>query len=312
MKIGPIKDWPAYETLASRYGSVFNSLDWLSIHGEAVRIYGIFDNGHSLIGAFHVFVYHKLLFKFMINPPATPHMGLFYINPASNNSSSNSFHKELHTFLADFLLAEKSALVDINLPPEIIDTQAFIWKGFQIRPKYTYLIDLQKSTDEIWEQFSSQRRKSIRKALADKMEVKCCTDNNEIKMLTEKTFDRQEKKLPAGLLDKILFAFAKPENSFGYLCSQDKKASAGNFCIHDATTAYYILGGYDASNKHHGAGALAMWESIQHAKKLGLKTFNFNGSMLPKIEEYFREFGAELKPYYNIQKFKGLLNQIKS
>ena len=45
-----------------------------------------------------------------------------------------------------------------------------------------------------------------------------------------------------------------------------------------------------------------MWQSILHAKKLGIEVFDFEGSMLVEVEKYFREFGGELVPYYTVNK----------
>ena len=45
-----------------------------------------------------------------------------------------------------------------------------------------------------------------------------------------------------------------------------------------------------------------MIESIRHAKELGLKTFDFEGSVIPAIERYFRGFGGKLTPYYRVNK----------
>ncbi|MDI6740189.1 MAG: GNAT family N-acetyltransferase, partial [Candidatus Edwardsbacteria bacterium] len=77
---------------------------------------------------------------------------------------------------------------------------------------------------------------------------------------------------------------------------------AATFCIHDATTAYYLLGGYDHASKHRGAGAAALWAAIGHAKGIGLKRFDFEGSMVPQIERYFRGFGGTQTLYLTINK----------
>lgn len=67
-------------------------------------------------------------------------------------------------------------------------------------------------------------------------------------------------------------------------------------------TTYYLLGGYDPATKHGGAGILCMWQSILHAKGVGLDTFDFEGCMLPEVERFFRGFGADLVPYFTVNK----------
>ncbi|HOK80319.1 MAG TPA: GNAT family N-acetyltransferase, partial [bacterium] len=82
------------------------------------------------------------------------------------------------------------------------------------------------------------------------------------------------------------------------------KAISAMLCIHNNSYAHYLLGGYDESSKHRGAGVLSMWEGIIYAKSLGLKYFDFEGSMVPEIEKYFRGFGGVLTPYFRVNKAK--------
>ena len=44
-----------------------------------------------------------------------------------------------------------------------------------------------------------------------------------------------------------------------------------------------------------------MWEAIKFTKEeLGLNQFDFEGSMVPPIELFFRKFGGKLTPYYTV------------
>ena len=73
--------------------------------------------------------------------------------------------------------------------------------------------------------------------------------------------------------------------------------------IHDANSAYYLIGGADQEHKNSGAMSLLMWNAIKDSKSVSLeqekklKQFNFEGSMIPAIEKYLRGFGGVLTPY---------------
>ena len=43
-------DKTIYEKCSREYGTLFNSLDWLSMFGDKVHVYGIYDNGGVIIG----------------------------------------------------------------------------------------------------------------------------------------------------------------------------------------------------------------------------------------------------------------------
>nr|WP_243426332.1 GNAT family N-acetyltransferase [Caldicoprobacter guelmensis] len=150
---------------------------------------------------------------------------------------------------------------------------------------------------------SVERRNDINKAIKDNLAVRKIDDYNIVKSLVLKTFSRQKKDVDNKYyLDKILFSFANDNNSFAFATFKEEIPIASAFCVYDRTTAYYLLGGYDHEFKHHGAGALAVWEAIKCSKELGLKYFDFEGSMIPQIERYFRGFGGELTAYFRINR----------
>jgi hypothetical protein len=151
---------------------------------------------------------------------------------------------------------------------------------------------------------SAEKRNDISKATRDGLTTKLIDDYSIVKSLVLKTFSRQEMVANEYYLNKILFEFANKDNSFAFAAFRENIPIAVSFCICDGSTAYYLLGGYDDKNKHHGAGAFAVWEAIKHAQRLGLKQFDFEGSMVPQIEKYFRGFGGRLTPYYRINKAK--------
>jgi len=54
--------------------------------------------------------------------------------------------------------------------------------------------------------------------------------------------------------------------------------------------------------KHEGAGALVVWESIKHARKSGLPWFDLEGSMIKGVEKFFRGYGGEQEVYFTINR----------
>ena len=76
------------------------------------------------------------------------------------------------------------------------------------------------------------------------------------------------------------------------------------YLIWDATTAYYLLAGDDPARRASGAGMLLAWEAIRYASAvLGLRCFDFEGSMLPGVERVRVRFGAVQTPYFFVWKY---------
>lgn len=295
---------PRYDELAKKCGTVFSSLDWLKIFADKVRIYGIHDKNGGIVGGFYIYTERRFSFKISRNPPFTPMIGLFLEIKAKNPVAIMDFWKEVLSLLANFLDKLPCAVISVSLSKEIVDTQPFVWKKFKVVPGYTYVLDLDNSVDDIRSDMSAEKRNDISKATRDGLTTKLVDDYSIVKSLVLKTFSRQEMVANEYYLNKILFEFANKDNSFAFAAFRENLPIAVSFCICDSRTAYYLLGGYDDKNKHHGAGAFAVWEAIKHAQNLGLKQFDFEGSMVPQIERYFRGFGGRLTPYYRINKAK--------
>ncbi|MFN3301250.1 MAG: GNAT family N-acetyltransferase, partial [Sediminibacterium sp.] len=293
----PQDDFNRYEKLSYEYGTIFNSLKWLKIFGDKVKIYGIYSNGNNLSGGFTVYKERKFGVSIYRNPPFTPLIGPFLKIDALNPVRVINTWKEAISSMTVFMDNLPYLIISFSLDRRIVDTQPFIWNKFKVVPGYTYILDLTLPIDDIWNRMSNERRNDIRKGQSDGLTVEQTNNFEIIKSLVLKTFSRQGKKINEYYLDKILFGFAADENSFAFVTFRKKQPIACSFCINDKYIAYYILGGYDKELKHHGAGALAMWEAIKYSKTLGLRYFDFEGSMVPQIERYFRGFGGILTPY---------------
>lgn len=294
----------AYFKLAQSLGSVFNSQSWLQLYGDDVKLIGIFDKQEKLIGGFYYFAGKRGFLKHINNPPFTPNIGLFFNVKSQNPAKLMSEQKAVMNSIADYFINLNPGILTISFQPKWIDTQPFIWKNFKVIPNYTYQIDLTPLMDEISKNFSPEKRNEIKKAEKDGVVVKQETDYSIVKQLVLKTYDRQSVNNDLKLLDKILFEFAKPENSFAFVAWQDEKPVSCSFCIYDNKTAYYLLGGYDEKLKHSGAGSLVLKNAISYAKEIDLKVFDFEGSMLQEVEKFFRAFGGKLVPYFTLNRAK--------
>ncbi len=293
-----------YNELATKYGTIFNTIDWLKTFEGNARAYGIYDKGDNLIGGFSTYKENKYGFKIYCNPPFTPCIGPFLETKATNPVTVMNVWKKVLSSMADFIERLPYSVISICLNQNIVDTQPFIWRKFKVTPGYTYVLDLSRSIEDIHNRLSVETRHHIKKGAKDGLVVKQVDDFGIVRSLVLKTFLRQGKKAHEYYLGRILFEFANRDNSFAFAVFRDDKPIAASFCTHDSHTAFLLLSGYDHENKHHGAGPMAVSEAISCARESGLKYFDFEGSMIPQIEKYFRGFGGKLRPYYRINKAK--------
>ncbi|MFN6946553.1 MAG: hypothetical protein ACK4ND_16520 [Cytophagaceae bacterium] len=195
----PHNDFGEYEKICSEYGTIFNSLKWLKIFGDRVKIYGIYNKGNNLLGGFTVYK-ERLLRAFIYrNPPFTPLIGPFIKIDAQNQVNVMNTWKDVISTMADFIENLLYLIISFSLDRRVVDTQPFIWSKFKVVPGYTYILDLTMSIDDIWKRMSNERRKNIKKGQGDGLTVKKTNDFEIIKSLVLKTFSRQQKKNQQGL-----------------------------------------------------------------------------------------------------------------
>jgi hypothetical protein len=298
---------PAYDELARQHGTLFNRLDWLALFGDRMHLLGLFDDGGTLVGGLSLYQERRWGLPVLRRAPFTPTCGPFLAVKSQNPVAVLEERRKALDAMAAHLDALRPAVCMLPLDRGVSDALPFFWRGYKVIPQYTYLLDLAQPQDRICKNMSPDRRNDISKAVRDGLTVRPAGNFGEVRDLVLATFGRQEKYVDRECLEGILFQYASPSNSFAYVVCREGRPIATCFVIHDSKTAYYLLGGYRAADRHHGAGALAVWEAIRHAQDIGLHTFDFEGSVLPPIERFFRGFGGRLTPYFTINKAWGPL-----
>jgi len=291
-----------YDDIARQHGTLFNCLDWLALYGDNVQILGIFEDGGELVGGISFFKERRFGLKIVRNPPFTPMCGPFMAIKAKNPVAILEKRRKVLECVVEYLEKESPAIISVGLDQGVYDALPFYWNDYKVIPVYTYLIDLSLSLLEIQNNMSSAQRNHILKARKDGLIVKRTYDMHIVRDLVLTTFDRQKKSLNKYALDNILFRYANNLNSYAFTTYRGNNPISTCFVLHNKTTAYNLLAGYKTQERHHGAGPLAVFEAIIFAKEIGVRTFDFEGSVIPAIETYFRGFGGKLTPYFTVNK----------
>lgn len=285
----------------SPQGTVFHKTYWLKASGENFRIYGYFK-GNELFAGIPVCYDQIFGCKYFSRPLQTPYMGILFKEQDVKYVKKISREKGISIRLIQRLKTEFYS-INFNFTPGTVDLQPLIWEGFTCNVRYTYIINLNNSLEDIWKSMDVSRRNDIRKAKKDGITVSSGNDLQEVFSLVEKTFDRQDMKVSfKNVVFNYLYALKERNQCISFLAKNENGNNiAVVYLVWDNNRCYYLMGGYDSENSHHGATAMAMWEAIKFSMgELGLAEFDFEGSMIPQIEQYFRKFGGILTPYYSV------------
>ena len=292
----------SWKLFQEAHSGLFFSADWQQIYeGKDLRVCLILNNNADIIGAFQYLQFKKGLFKLAITPPFCPSIGLHYINPAESVVGRHSFTKDLLTAVAAYFSEQKLHFLDLALSSFITDTQPFTWNHMKAALRYSYWINLEQTEEELWAKLASEKRKSISKAIKDGLVIEQTEDFAMVANLIVDSLNRAGALNNEALIRKII-APAMRKHALVFTAKQNGDLMAATFCVRDGQKVIYLFGGTTAENRHHGAAVSCMWQTILLAKKQGADLFDFEGSMQPGIEKYFREFGGDLISYAAIEK----------
>lgn len=189
----------------------------------------------------------------------------------------------------------------------ITDWLPFYWEGYKQTTRYTYLLKGLQQPDLIWENMSPNIRRNITKAKEKHhITVRKGISIDEFLQIQEQTFGRQgiPNKSDTGTLVRLIRTCRQRGQGDlwgGY--DEQGRLHAAAFIVWQESSAWYLAGGGNPALRSSGAHSLILWECIRYVSRF-TNQFDFEGSMIPGVERFFREFGAIQTPFFTITKGK--------
>jgi len=293
--------------LKQPHSNAFYSETWNAIYGDALLVFQAFLDDEELASAC-LYEGKLKVFSALINPPFAPN-NAFSINHHHPKAKAIDQKKLMQSFVRA-IEQERHLVKQFSFPPEIIDVQAFYWEKYKITTRYTYRLKLSQGEEELLLRMESKLRNVIRKAVKDGMTYDLSLKNQDkaIALILESNamLGSKQQRL---LKDRLNQANSDPNVWFLKAYLGDVMKAAALVYVNEGV-CYYLFSGFERTQAHNGAGPFLIWEAIKKAKEAGARIFDFEGSMLPDIERYFRKFGGDLQPYYAVSKAPLLIESI--
>jgi hypothetical protein len=224
-----------------------------------------------------------------------------YAGPVIAPGLSNEEQRRAVSLLATSL--KRIPRVKFYSSPWFQTLQPFVLEGFNVQLFYTTVLQIENA-DVAWSRFMPILQRNIRRAESDGCLVKRTTDPATLLTLVRKTFSRQGRTVWFDIQEAhdcmdTLGRRGLASCFVTYNSAAEPVAACG--IVWDWQRSYYILGGYDEARSHRGGSSLAMWHAIRYTcTELGLPEFDLEGSHIPAIERFFRQFGGHAIPFYTV------------
>ncbi len=296
-----------YRELCKREQSipVWNKDWWLdAVCGDDWQVLTV-EKGDEIVAALpYVITKGKFGLRQITMPKLTQTLGIWTKYPDGQKYVTRiSYEKEIYSNIIEQLEDLRVTYFHQNFSHKVTNWLPFFWKGYEQTTRYTYIIDDLTDIDNIFKNFNSYKRKSIRKA-----EKKLTVDFD----MSSKDFYKHHMKTLESNGQKINYSLEKFQSIYDlsyknnsgktfYCYDSSNHIHAAIFIILDSGSAYYLICSVDVDFKGSGANDLLIFEAIKYASNK-TKVFDFEGSMIEGVEMSCRNFGGKQVPYFCISK----------
>ena len=282
-----------------------------ALHGYATTIAGHWQaafvkKGDNWLAVMPFVSSQKWGLKYSLQPLFSQYWGVFFASFEGSAYKQLSLQRKCLEALLP--VWEPFRLVKYRLAPETHYLLPYHWKGFQLQPRFTYLLALEEEEKSLWQQLASPLQRQIRKIEKRKLEVRRSTDPNDLLALIQKQKARGHDVLGGAkggmaLLRKlIVFLQTSGYGEIYLLPDEASEPLAAALIAHFRSKSMYLIGAFDPETRDSGAMSFLMWQAILQARQKKAQYFDFEGSMIEGIEGFFRKFGASPTTYFEISK----------
>ncbi len=261
----------------------------------------LLEKGGRVVAALPYFLKEKFIWRYVAMPQLCKFMGPYLLPEFRNLNDETRLYEALLEHLPKGLAAFEQ---DTNY--SLSNWLPFFWRGFRQSTRYSYTLALDAPEESLFEHISKAYRKKILKA-GQQLEIRSDLPLDELLRLIGLSFSRQGLGLPySPAFFEGLYHTLAGNNCCRLFFAVDPKTGnthSAALLVWDSQSAYYLASGDDPDLRHSGSALLLKWEAIRFAKNtLQVPVFDFEGSMIRAIEIGRRDFGAQQRPYFRLQK----------
>lgn len=279
---------------------------------EEMQLLGGFK-GEQPVGLCPLFVRDGPGFQIVLSPPMG--CGIQRLGPILMPTSPKRGKREKlnRTFTKKILESVDSTrpvtLFRMSCSTRYTDPRPYEWNGFDVKPAFTYRLDLRSTTpEEILKSFSSSLRQEIR--YGEETDVSIQTEETagarRIYKAIQSRYMEQEKGFPLDwefmrdLLESLgdrarVYTAESPDEGF----------LGGIIVLYSNDTAYFWKGGARSSHQNISVNSMLHWriisDLITDSSLESIEWYDLVTANNERIVRYKSKFGGELVPYYQIE-----------
>ena len=239
------------------------------------------------------------------NPVYTQTMGIWMDDSLKSYSKGNSqLHRQKEIIFELLEQLPKTKRISMILDHNASYILPFRWAGFRIEPTFSYRIKGVNLIDPKEDLFGKTVKKNIKAASRGVSIDENTSDFSVLLDMQNRTYARQHRKNPIreDITRKVMeSAYRHGHGKLLIARGEDGVPHSAGFFLFDERTCYYLLGGFDPAFNSDGSQNLLLDAGIRFAQSVSAD-FDFEGSMVEGIENFYRQFGGSQVINYQVSK----------
>jgi len=292
-------------------------LEVMATHANATLHPYVGYKGHEPVGLFPIFEISKGPISTAFSPP--PNLKISYLGPALLNHTKQKQRRQEKTnsrFISA-CLAELKKTVDpkythLRTSVQYSDTRPLIWDGFKPTTRYTYVVDLTPSHDDLMMSFSSDARSNITGTDETEYEISRGGDREIRRTISELKTYHADQNVSYEITPEFVIDLATqlPDDRFRiYCCRVDGEFVGGHITLEQGDTIY----GWQSWGDREAdvsVNDLLDWEIMRTARDRGLTQYDLVGANNERISKCKAKFSPQLRMYQTIERGTPAMNVV--
>jgi len=323
IKVAEASDFEEWNEIVeeSNHGTIFHRFEWLQIvekHTKSKLYPLIAYDKERIVGIFPIFLQRRGGLKLVFSPP--PKCDIPYLGPILRDYEGikqvqkaelfNGFIEQIDSFIFKEI---KPHYLQFVLHPYLLDSRPFKWKGYEVIPEHTYVLNLNKGVDLLWTGLQKRLRTEISKANRAGLVVKNGTKEDlfEIYNSSVERFREQNINYPLSKEHFIDLNNMFPKNMEVFTISENDKIIGGIIALNYKKVSMLWLGRYKVDHPGISVNDYLQWECIKWLCENDFELFDMLGANIPRLSHYKTKYNPDLQMFLRIKKrtLLGLLGE---
>jgi len=289
-------------------GTVFQTARWFRILGDALekewRVLGCFKNG-NLVGGCAGLLSRRAGLELWLPPMLTGYAGPVLGEPDQKRLCERNDETLRRGAAIEEALRRRFALAWMVHHPAAPDLRPYVWSGWEMIPRYTFLLR-SAPAEKMRGALKHSLRKQIKKAERAGLRARPLEDLSGVAGLYAASYRRHGEPPPVSP-EAIARWFARLSGEGAARAwaaeGEDGAPHAFLIAILDGDRAYHWVAGSDTDRIKEGGMPFLLWKTTEELAGV-VSSIDMMGANTPTIAGFKTGFGGELVPYWETKRFR--------